>query len=96
MSPKRCLAFIWVGHSADYPGTEEHEEQVDGYGGQDTVCKMVVVESVNGFLKNICQVEHTRHRSFVNFLVNLVGLYQHTASCHISCPFTASVMGRPC
>jgi hypothetical protein len=27
---------------------------------------------VNDFLKNICQVEHSRHRSFTNFLVNLV------------------------
>ncbi len=31
-------------------------------------------------LKNICQIEHTRHRSPVNFLVNLVaGLI---AYCH--------------
>jgi hypothetical protein len=35
--------------------------------------KRAVIESVNDFLKNICQVEHTRHRSIVNFLVNLVG-----------------------
>jgi len=34
--------------------------------------KRAVIESVNDFLKNICQVEHTRHRSFVNFLVNLL------------------------
>ncbi|MDR1148983.1 MAG: IS982 family transposase, partial [Spirochaetaceae bacterium] len=26
----------------------------------------------NDFLKNICQVEHSRHRSPVNFLVNLL------------------------
>jgi hypothetical protein len=35
--------------------------------------KRAVIESVNDFLKNICQVEHTRHRSPVNFLVNLFG-----------------------
>ena len=34
--------------------------------------KRAVIESVNDFLKNICQVEHSRHRSFINFLVNLV------------------------
>jgi len=34
--------------------------------------KRAVIESVNGFLKNICQVEHTRHRSLVNFMVNLL------------------------
>jgi hypothetical protein len=35
--------------------------------------KRAVIESVNDFLKNICQVEHSRHRSVVNFLVNLLG-----------------------
>jgi hypothetical protein len=34
--------------------------------------KRAVIECVNDFLKNICQVEHSRHRSFTNFLVNLV------------------------
>jgi hypothetical protein len=35
--------------------------------------KRPAIESVNDFLKNICQAEHTRHRSVVNFLVNLLG-----------------------
>jgi len=34
--------------------------------------KRVVIETVNDFLKNICQIEHTRHRSSTNFLVNLL------------------------
>jgi hypothetical protein len=34
--------------------------------------KRAIIESVNDFLKNICQIEHTRHRSPVNFLVNLL------------------------
>jgi hypothetical protein len=34
--------------------------------------KRAVIESVNDFLKNICQIEHSRHRSVVNFLVNLL------------------------
>lgn len=34
--------------------------------------KRAVIESVNDFLKNICQIEHSRHRSFHNFIVNLV------------------------
>jgi hypothetical protein len=33
--------------------------------------KRAVIESVNDFLKNICRVEHTRHRSVANFPVNL-------------------------
>lgn len=34
--------------------------------------KRAVIESVNDFLKKICDVEHSRHRSVTNFLVNLV------------------------
>jgi hypothetical protein len=34
--------------------------------------KRAVIESVNDFLKNICQAEHSRHRSIHNFLVNLL------------------------
>jgi len=34
--------------------------------------KRAVIESVNDFLKNICQVEHSRHRSINNFLVNVL------------------------
>ena len=34
--------------------------------------KKSVIETVNDALKNICQVEHSRHRSFGNFLSNMV------------------------
>lgn len=34
--------------------------------------KRSVIETVNDELKNICQVEHSRHRSFTNFIVNTV------------------------
>lgn len=34
--------------------------------------KRPLIETVNGQLKNICQIEHSRHRSPFNFLVNLV------------------------
>lgn len=34
--------------------------------------KRAIIESVNDFLKNICQIEHSRHRSQHNFLVNLL------------------------
>ncbi len=34
--------------------------------------KRAVIESVNDFLKNICDIEHSRHCSITNFLVNLV------------------------
>ncbi|MBP8793486.1 MAG: IS982 family transposase [Lutibacter sp.] len=34
--------------------------------------KRSVIETVNDELKNICQIEHSRHRSFGNFLTNLI------------------------
>ncbi len=34
--------------------------------------KRSIIETVNDELKNICQVEHSRHRSVVNFMSNLV------------------------
>jgi hypothetical protein len=34
--------------------------------------KRSVIETVNDELKNICQIEHSRHRSFTNFITNLI------------------------
>lgn len=34
--------------------------------------KRALVETVNDLLKNVCQIEHTRHRSVGNFGVNLI------------------------
>ena len=42
--------------------------------------KRAIIETINNQLKNISQIEHSRHRSSANFLVNLVaGLL---AYCH--------------
>jgi hypothetical protein len=35
--------------------------------------KRFIIETINDQLKNISQIEHTRHRSIANFCVNLVG-----------------------
>lgn len=35
--------------------------------------KRSVIETVNDELKNICQVEHTRHRSLSGFMLNIMG-----------------------
>jgi hypothetical protein len=41
--------------------------------------KRSVIETVNDELKNICQVEHSRHRSFENFITNMIsGLIAYT------------------
>ncbi len=34
--------------------------------------KRALVETVNDLLKNVCQIEHTRHRSVNNFAINLI------------------------
>jgi hypothetical protein len=34
--------------------------------------KRALIETVNDELKNQCQIEHTRHRSFENFISNLI------------------------
>ena len=35
--------------------------------------KRAIIETVNDELKNIAQVEHSSHRSFDNFMVNMLG-----------------------
>lgn len=41
--------------------------------------KRALIESINDQLKNICQIEHSRHRSRFKFLVNLLaGLIAYT------------------
>ena len=34
--------------------------------------KRALIETINDQLKNICQIEHTRHRSTANFCVNII------------------------
>ena len=34
--------------------------------------KRSVIETINDELKNMCQIEHSRHRSFANFIANLI------------------------
>ncbi|MDB6096384.1 MAG: transposase, family [Francisellaceae bacterium] len=41
--------------------------------------KRSIIETIDDQLKNICQIEHTRHRSMTNFAANLVaGLIAYT------------------
>ena len=35
--------------------------------------KRTIIETVNDELKNIAQAEHSRHRNFDNFIVNILG-----------------------
>ena len=49
--------------------------------------KRAIIETVNDELKNIAQVEHSRHRSFGNFVVNLLGGILHTATSQRNLPY---------
>ncbi|MEY3183221.1 MAG: hypothetical protein RLZ35_1206 [Pseudomonadota bacterium] len=41
--------------------------------------KRSIIETINDQLKNISQIEHTRHRSVNNFMINLLcGLISYT------------------
>jgi len=41
--------------------------------------KRSLIETVNDTLKNVCQIEHSRHRSPTNFLAHLIaGLVAYT------------------
>lgn len=42
--------------------------------------KRAIIETINDELENIAQVEHSRHRCFDNFMVNLLGAI--TAYCY--------------
>jgi len=37
--------------------------------------KRAIIECVNDELKNICKLQHTRHRSVANFLLNILALW---------------------
>ena len=51
--------------------------------------KRALIETVNDELKNIAQIEHSRHRSFTNFIANsLSAVSQHTAFLKRSPPLT--------
>jgi hypothetical protein len=50
------------------------------YSDQLLLRKCAIIESINDYLKHVCQIEHIRHRSPFNFLVHLLaGLI---AYCH--------------
>ena len=50
--------------------------------------KRALIETVNDELKNIAQIEHSRHRSFSNFIANSLRLSRHTAFLKRSPPLT--------
>ena len=59
--------------------------------------KRPIIETVNDQLKNICQIEHSRHRSPFNFLVNLVSGLSPTPTTPISPRWASQMMTlKPC
>ena len=42
------------------------------YSDKSVLRKRAVMETISEELKNVCQIEHSRHRSFANFVINLL------------------------
>jgi len=55
---------------------KEYDKIIDKYGLEESKSKKTrkraIIESVNDLLKNSCQIEHSRHRSFENFIGNML------------------------
>jgi hypothetical protein len=51
---------------------KDHEKLPDATFRQNTARKRALIESVLDELKNICQIEHTRHISHEGFIINLL------------------------
>lgn len=57
--------------------------------------KRFLIETINDQLKNQMHIEHTRHRSSINFLVNLMsGLLAYTFKSQKPCLDLASTLGE--
>lgn len=52
---------------------EQHEGSHHQHVGQVLTRKMAIIETINDELKNMAEVEHSKHRSFDNFIVNMLG-----------------------
>ena len=55
---------FWQGHAPQY------QQQQLGRGVRQR--QRAVIETIIDQLKNVSQIEHTRHRSLANFMVNVV------------------------
>ena len=53
--------------------------------------KRAFIETVNDELKNIAQIEHSKRRSFNNFIANSLSLLQHIAYLKRSPPLTLTL-----
>ncbi|MBE0649325.1 MAG: hypothetical protein IH595_00655 [Bacteroidales bacterium] len=34
-----------------------------------TLCNLSIIETINGYIETICQIEHSGHRSFTNYFI---------------------------
>ena len=61
-----------IRHWANYNPTKKQQTETHGYLDKCLLRGRSLNETVNDQLKNICQIEHSRHRSASNFMVNLI------------------------
>ena len=73
------IFYVQKHMKSDFPATVSYNRFTE-FVGQNLMAmsdkillrKRSIIETVNDELKNICQIEHSRHRSFTNFLSNIV------------------------
>lgn len=74
MCPRSCLKNYWIKGCSSSTKQKKNAKKPGMLRFTDRLLlrKRAVIESVNNFLKNTCQIEHSRHRSSCNFVVNLM------------------------
>jgi hypothetical protein len=72
-SDKIIEIFVGVDNFCQEFETEIVKHQLDAGNYKIRDRKRAIIECVNDELKNICKLQHTRHRSVNNFLMNTMG-----------------------
>ena len=62
---------VGAGPAPGHQDPEKHAQQTHAHSRKLLLRKRAIIETINDQIKNIQQVEHTRHRSVVNAMVNV-------------------------
>ena len=63
---------VGAGPAPGHQDPEKHAQQTHAHSRKLLLRKRAIIETINDPLKNIQQIEHTRHRSLANAMVNVL------------------------
>ena len=68
------LSYLLFGHGIQLVAKPEKNMKNVNLSQSDKILlrKRAIIETVNDELKDICKIQHTRHRSLANFLTNIM------------------------